>query len=84
MDIIPVVAIVIIAYLVGECVKITKIDNKFIPVICGIVGGILGVIAWLTAVDIGADNWLVACAVGIFYGLAATGSHQVIKQITEK
>ena len=40
---VPVVAI--ICFLVGEAVKLTPINKGWIPVICGVVGGILGVVA---------------------------------------
>ena len=40
------VAIVVIAYLIGIAVKnIEAIDDKWIPVICGVVGAPLGVLA---------------------------------------
>ena len=40
-----VATITVICYLVGQAVKASGLDNKWIPIICGIVGGILGVLA---------------------------------------
>lgn len=74
--------ITIIAYLVGLGVKNTQLDNKYIPTICGVVGGILGVVGMYTMPDFPATDVLTAIAVGIVSGLAATGIDQVIKQLT--
>ena len=76
------VAIVVIAYLVGIAVKnIEAIDDKWIPVICGIVGAPLGVLALRIVPDFPATDYLTAVAVGIVSGLAATGINQVFKQL---
>mgnify|MGYP005803175497 FL=1 len=40
-----VAAITVICYLAGQVVKATGIDNKWIPVICGVLGAILGPVA---------------------------------------
>lgn len=77
-----VAAITVIAYLIGELVKATGLDNKWIPIICGASGGILGVVAMLTGVpDFPAGDYITAVAVGIVSGLAATGVNQAVKQI---
>jgi ribonucleotide monophosphatase NagD (HAD superfamily) len=79
-----VAAITVICYLVGLTVKATKLDNKFIPIACGAVGGALGVLALLLAVpDFPATDIITAVAVGIVSGLAATGANQVLKQFKE-
>ena len=39
-----VAAITVICYLVSQGIKATKLDNKWLPVISGLVGGILGVV----------------------------------------
>ena len=39
-----VAAITVICYLVGAGVKVSGLDSKFIPVIVGAVGGVLGVV----------------------------------------
>ena len=77
-----VVVITVIAYLIGEGVKlIPRLDNRFIPVICGGVGGVLGVVAMHIMPDFPASDYLTAVAVGIVSGLAATGCNQVVKQL---
>lgn len=78
-----VAAITVICYLAGKVVKATGIDNKWIPVICGVLGAILGPVALFTGVpDFPATDSLTAVAVGIVSGLAATGINQVGKQLT--
>ena len=77
-----VAAITVICYLAGQVVKATGIDNKWIPVICGVLGAILGPVALFTGVpDFPATDSLTAVAVGIVSGLAATGINQVGKQV---
>ena len=48
MGVAGVAAIGVIAYLIGEAVKISPADNKYIPVICGTAGALLGVAAMYT------------------------------------
>lgn len=78
-----VAVITIICYLVGEAVKVLAIDNKYIPVIVGICGGLLGVPGMMLLPDFPATDYMTAVAVGIVSGLAATGINQVAKQLTE-
>jgi len=74
--------IIIICYLVGMGIKACdKINDVCIPVMVGIVGGILGVIGMYVISDFPANDVLTAIAVGIMSGLTATGSNQVYKQI---
>jgi Na+/H+-dicarboxylate symporter len=75
-----VLAIVVIAYLVGLGIKcVPKIKNELIPVIVGFVGAILGVVGMYIIPDFPANDVLNAIAVGIVSGLASTGVHQAIK-----
>ena len=76
-----VAAITVIAYLIGAAVKATSLDNKWIPSICGTVGGILGVLAMRVMPDFPATDYITAVAVGIVSGLAATGVNQIGKQL---
>lgn len=39
-----VAGITVICYLAAQAVKATNLDNKWLPVICGVLGGILGVV----------------------------------------
>jgi protein-S-isoprenylcysteine O-methyltransferase Ste14 len=78
-----VAAITVITYVIGMAVKNTKLDNKWIPVICGVVGAILGVVGLATNMpDFPATDYITAIAVGIVSGLAATGVNQITKQLT--
>ena len=78
-----VAAITVICYLVGLVVKATPYNNdKYIPIACGLVGGVLGAAGlWLGLPDFPAGDPLTAVAVGIVSGLAATGVNQAAKQI---
>ena len=77
-----VVAIVVIAYLVGMLAKqLPKVKDEFIPVIVGVVGGVLGVVGMYVMPEFPASNILDAIAVGIVSGLASTGANQAVKQI---
>ena len=76
-----------ICYLVGATLKAINNDtlDKFIPMICGFIGGGLGVLVFLTIPGyIPADNWLMALAIGIVSGFASTGVNQVYKQFTKE
>jgi len=80
-----VVAITVITYLIGMgCKAWEKLDNKFIPVICGLVGAVLGVVGLHTMADFPAKDILSAVAVGIVSGLASTGANQIGKQLSGK
>lgn len=76
-----VAAITVIAYLIGEGIKVSGLDNKWIPVICGICGGALGVVGMKIMPDFPATDYITAVAVGIVSGLAATGANQIVKQM---
>ena len=69
-----VAAITVLCYLAGTGVKTTPLDNKYIPVICGGAGLVLGLVALY------ADP-ITAAAVGAVSGLAATGINQAVKQL---
>lgn len=74
-------AIVVICYLIGEGVKVTTIDTKYIPVIVGVCGGLLGIVAYYVMPGLELGNVLDAVASGIISGFASTGIHQVCKQL---
>lgn len=76
-----VAAISVIAWLVGETVKLLPLDNRWIPVICGLCGGILGLAGMRVMPDFPAQDLMSAAAVGIVSGLAATGADQIGKQL---
>lgn len=79
-----VAAVTVICYLIAQGVKATALDNKWLPVICGVCGGILGVVGMRVMPDFPAQDWITAAAVGVVSGFAATGVNQVYKQMTGK
>ena len=79
-----VAAITVICYLAAEAAKATTLDNKWLPVICGALGGILGVAAMFYMPSYPAEDILTAVAVGIVSGLAATGANQVYKLVAKR
>lgn len=79
-----VAAITVICYLAAQAAKATPINNKWIPVICGILGGALGAVAMIIMPDFPARDPITAAAVGIVSGLAATGANQAYKQLSGK
>lgn len=80
-----VTAITVICYLACEGVKTTKLDKKFLPVIAGALGAILGIVGYLTHMpDFPAQDVITALAVGIVSGLASTGANQIGKQLSKK
>lgn len=83
LGIASVAGITIICLLVGQIVKASGLDNKWIPIICGIAGMALGIIGMFIIPDFPADDYITAAAVGIVSGLAATGVNQVAKQLSQ-
>ena len=77
-----VAGITVICYLAAQAVKATNLDNKWLPVICGVLGGILGVVGLYWIPEYPAQDIITAIAVGIMSGLAATGVYQVYKQLS--
>lgn len=77
-----VAVITVICYLIGQAVKATGINNKWIPIIVGVSGGVLGVVGMLVMADFPATDILTAIAVGIVSGLASTGVNQIAKQLS--
>lgn len=76
-----VIAIVVIAYLIGYGAKVVShVKDEVIPVIVGVFGGILGVVGMYVIPDFPAHDILNAIAIGIVSGLASTGANQVWKQ----
>ena len=74
-----VIGITVICYLVGMIAKASAVDNKWIPVIVGVCGAILGVAGMYVIADFPAADVINALVVGIVSGLAATGVNQVTK-----
>ena len=84
--IVSIPVIVVLCFLIGNAWKTSsKLDDKWIPCVCGASGLILGVLIWLTdgiyhVEWFGiADPWM-AAAVGVVSGFSATGIHQAVYQ----
>jgi len=82
-------SIVIICFLFGVITKFSPIPNKYIPAICGLAGGCLGLLMFFLMPDLipsvsGGGDPFMCVAVGISSGFAATGVHQVGSQLSDK
>ena len=70
-----------ICWLLGLGVKLSPLDNKYIPLFCGILGGCLGLLGLGCLPRFPAENALDAVSMGIASGLAATGADQAVRQL---
>ena len=71
-----------LCYLLGMTVHASELDNKWIPVLCGMFGMVLGIAALAMGMpDFPAADYLTAAAVGAVSGLAATGADQAARQL---
>lgn len=73
-------AIIVICLLIGFLCKASPLDDRWIPIVCGFCGGILGIVAMMVSETFPTKDPLMAVAVGIMSGLAATGLHQAVWQ----
>ena len=78
---ITILGIAIIAYLCGLIARALPLENKWIPIVCGLCGMALGILALYIMPDFPAHNIIDAAAVGIASGLTATGADQLYKQL---
>ena len=69
-----VAAITVICYLAAQAIKATKIDNKWIPVLCGVIGMVLGIVGMFAMPDFPTNDVISS---------AATGVNQVYKQMKQ-
>ena len=89
MEYISIPCFVVICYLFAELLKgITRKNEtikRMIPAISGLIGGLLGYLTFQFYPEfISVGNIFEAIAIGIISGLAATGSNQIIKQLSKK
>lgn len=90
MDFTCVPIIVVCCYIVGEIYKVLFKNKqeayKLIPILVAILGGLLGILIYLTNPEmvLNADNVWVALGVGIVSGASSTGTNQIIKQLFKK
>ena len=80
---VSVAAITVICYLVGMVVKaVPHMEDKYIPIACGLCGAVLGPVGLYLGLDgFPSTDYMTAVAVGIVSGLAATGINQAAKQL---
>ena len=58
--------------------------SRFIPLIACVLGAVCGVVAFYCVPGVmGTENLLVAIVLGAASGLSATGTNQVVKQLTK-
>lgn len=77
-----VAVISVLVWWMGHTVKVSPIEDKWIPTICGLCGILLGIVAYLMNVpDFPANDVLTAAAVGCVSGLSATGLNEAVKQM---
>ena len=85
MGVATVAAVTAVVYIIGLGIKASPIADKWIPVICGLLGMALGLAAlYLDMPDFPAEDPLTAAAVGGVSGLASVGIDQIGKQLTKK
>ena len=87
MDFVSVPIIVLICYMIGEIYKVLFKHRqelyKLIPIIVAFIGGILGVLIYITTPEMifNVNNLWNALLIGIMSGSSATGTNQIVKQI---
>lgn len=82
--IVSIASITVISFLAGFIFKTATPEeqHKWIPCICGVLGLILGVVAYYIKMpDFPANDIINAMAIGVVSGLAATGIHQIGHQL---
>lgn len=84
MDMPTIAPIIIICLLACQGVKATPCPNKYLPIISGLVGGVLGVLAMYYMPDYPAHDIITSFALGVSSGFAATGVNQAYKQIKKE
>jgi len=77
-----VAAITVIVYLICQACKASPLDSKWLPVVAGASGAILGVVGMLIMPGYPATDYITAVSVGIVSGFAATGINQIYKQLS--
>ncbi|MGM9899291.1 MAG: phage holin family protein [Bacilli bacterium] len=90
MEFMSVPIIVICSYMIGEILKVMFKKHKkmysLIPILVAMLGGLLGVLIYLTNKEMimNASNIWIALGVGIVSGTSSTGTNQIIKKLFEK
>ena len=76
-------SITVICYLFAELFKVIifkdESKNKYVPIIVGFLGGVLGLIMEL--INPITQDYFRSIMIGIISGLASTGANQIFKQL---
>lgn len=87
MEVVSVPVIVALVYGLMEVYKAifkTEKAKSIIPLVAGVLGAVLGVVAFFVVPTlVPADNAFVSAFFGLISGLTATGSHQIVKQLVD-
>ena len=90
MEMVSIPVITILCYFLGEFFNLVilrkKKRYKYIPIIVGGIGGILGLLIYYISPELlfNTTNPFVAMAIGIVSGLASTGGNEIVKKILKK
>lgn len=80
--------IIIICYVLGEIIKqvFKGKYNAYIPLVLTIIGGMLGILIYITNKEImmNCENVWTSIVIGLISGSASTGSNQIIKQLMKE
>lgn len=85
-DLQGVLPVAVICWLIGyACRNAANVDNKIIPIIVGVVGGILGVTGhYLGILEFDKMDIYTACATGILSGATALYCNEFVRNLNEK
>lgn len=89
VEFISIPVIVVLSYLVGEilkvCFKSNKDLKKLIPVMVTLLGGVIGIIIFLTDKEfLKVSSVYDAILLGLVSGAASTGTKEIIRNIKSK
>lgn len=79
-----VAALTVVCYLAGQAVKAAKIRKKWVNVVIGIFGMVIGVAAMYIMPDYPAEDPITAAAVGIVSSLAASNIRTDVKKTGDR
>lgn len=78
-------SIAIICFLLCEMIKLTTVDKAWVPVIAGVLGGVLAVVGAVIGIPVFAGVTIFdAIATGILSGLGASGAYDVFESMKDK
>ncbi len=84
MGITSVTAITVICYLLALGLKAAGLKRKWLPTICGCLGGLLGLAFYWLMPGSPSGDVMTAAAVGIVSGLASTGGYEAVHQLKKE